>query len=121
MGMLIVAEPRAAFEHWRDQSDRGGFDRRRRRAQVRRAGVFLQPLRDVPHRAGHQAGGRVGPDLTHVGSRRYIAAGTLRRPAVISQRGSSIHSASSPGANMPIIKVPPQDLNALAHYLEGLK
>ena len=65
---------------------------------------------------------RLGPDLTHVGSRREIAAGTLRN-----HRGTLAGWIADPQAIKPGVFMPPsQDLDgetlrALATYLEHLK
>ena len=65
---------------------------------------------------------RLGPDLTHVGSRLYLAAGTLTN-----QRGNIAHWIANtqtvkPGARMPSSSdIDPATLNALAAWLEQLK
>jgi cytochrome c oxidase subunit II len=121
MGMLINAQPRAAFEEWRDHQIAAASsvddEERKHGEQV----FFSSPCVMCHTVRGTSAGGRVGPDLTHVGSRRYIAAGTLETTRGNLAAWIVDPQRIKPGANMPIIKVPPQDLNALAHYLEGLK
>ena len=70
---------------------------------------------------GTPAGSRVGPDLTHLASRKTIAAGTLPN-----SRG---HLAGwilnphnlKPGTQMPASMLESQDLHALLDYLETLK
>jgi cytochrome c oxidase subunit 2 len=69
---------------------------------------------------GTPAGGRAGPDLTHVGSRHSLAAGVLPN-----ERGSygawiAGNQAIKPGARMPEYRLAGPDLVALATYLEGL-
>ena len=70
---------------------------------------------------GTQAGGRVGPDLTHVASRRTIAAGTAAMTRG-SLRGWIIQpQAMKPGTSMPPSDLSPQDAEAVARYLETLR
>jgi cytochrome c oxidase subunit 2 len=91
-------------------------------AQARGQQVFLTSPCVMCHRIqGTDAGGRVGPDLTHVASRPTIAAGTLEN-----NRG---HLAGwvvdsqkiKPGNRMPPNNIEPQDLQALLDYLQSLK
>jgi cytochrome c oxidase subunit 2 len=70
---------------------------------------------------GTAAAGQAGPDLTHVGSRRSIAAGWLPN-----NRGN-LHGwilnpdALKPGTSMPATELAPADADALARYLEWLR
>jgi len=65
--------------------------------------------------------GEIGPDLTHLLSRREIAAGTL-----VNTRGNRagwiVDSQSiKPGNMMPPFPMPPSDLQALLAYLDTLE
>jgi cytochrome c oxidase subunit 2 len=71
---------------------------------------------------GTSAAGRVGPDLTHVGARRTLAALTI--PNTPSQLYAWITNpqAVKPGARMPgFASLPAAQRRALVAYLEGLK
>jgi cytochrome c oxidase subunit 2 len=70
---------------------------------------------------GTQAGGRVAPDLTHVGSRQTIAAGTLPLSRGTLAAWIVDPQGIKPGSNMPLIKLDPDEVEPLARYLEGLK
>jgi cytochrome c oxidase subunit 2 len=63
----------------------------------------------------------VGPDLTHVGDRQTIAAGTLMRNHVNMYQWVRNAQAFKPGAKMPAIEMSDQDLDAVITYLESLK
>jgi cytochrome c oxidase subunit 2 len=64
----------------------------------------------------------LGPDLTHVGSRRYIGAGTLRNDRGALEAWIANPHISKPGVRMPAsADLPLADLQALAAYLEQLK
>ena len=65
---------------------------------------------------------RVGPELTHVGSRPTIGAGVRPNTRADLRRWLQEVQAVKPGALMPAYAdLPGQDLDALAAYLESLK
>ncbi|WP_439374719.1 cytochrome c oxidase subunit II [Bradyrhizobium sp. DASA03120] len=70
---------------------------------------------------GTLAGGQLGPDLTHVGSRTTVAAGTL--PMTPAALGGWIADPQhvKPGSNMPKMPLQSDELIAILHYLEQLK
>jgi cytochrome c oxidase subunit 2 len=70
---------------------------------------------------GTSAGGQLGPDLTHIGGRTTIAAGTLPfSPAAL---GAWIADPQhiKPGNLMPKMPLQSDELIAIIHYLEQLK
>jgi cytochrome c oxidase subunit 2 len=70
---------------------------------------------------GTTAGGRAGPDLTHLASRRSIAAGTTPFSRGAVQGWIAQPQALKPGTMMPAVTLEPADANAVGHYLETLK
>jgi cytochrome c oxidase subunit 2 len=70
---------------------------------------------------GTDATGRPGPDLTHIGSRRSLAAGTLRMNRANLQGWVAQPQALKPGTMMPAVTLDPRDADAVARYLEQLK
>ncbi|MGA0597996.1 cytochrome c oxidase subunit II [Enterovirga sp. CN4-39] len=118
----VVALPPAEFEAWRE-------------AQARPASEpgsdFLQRGKELFARSGcgschavRGAGftGELGPDLTHVGSRRSIGAGLF--PNNVGTLGGWIADVQGlkPGARMPSYgSLSGEELRALAGYLEQLK
>ncbi|KQM61436.1 MULTISPECIES: cytochrome c oxidase subunit II [unclassified Sphingomonas] len=72
--------------------------------------------------AGTPAAGLIGPDLTHIGSRTSLGAGTtpMTRDALV--RFIVDAPSVKPGARMPAYpQLPRQDAQAIAAYLESLK
>jgi cytochrome c oxidase subunit 2 len=66
--------------------------------------------------------GAVGPDLTHVGSRLRIGAGTLPNGREALVRWIAQTDTVKPGVHMPEFRALPRgDLSALAAYLDSLK
>ncbi|WP_433413220.1 c-type cytochrome [Microtetraspora malaysiensis] len=70
---------------------------------------------------GTTVDGRVGPDLTHVASRRYLAAGAI--PNTPGYLGGWIADSQSikPGNVMPPQPLTPDQLHALIAYLGTLR
>jgi cytochrome c oxidase subunit 2 len=70
---------------------------------------------------GTGATGRAGPDLTHLASRRSIAAGTLPMTRGGLQGWIAQPQALKPGTSMPTVPLTPADADAVAHYLATLR
>lgn len=70
---------------------------------------------------GTGARGEIGPDLTHVGSRRGLGAGILQNDDEGFERWLRSLDHLKPGVHMPAFDMLPEDdLEALAAFLEGL-
>ena len=66
--------------------------------------------------------GRIGPDLTHVGGRLRIAAGTLPNAPAEFARWIGQTDRFKPGVHMPAFRtLSPSELAALGAYLESLQ
>jgi len=63
----------------------------------------------------------LGPDLTHVGSRSHLGAGTLRNHADALAAWIADPQTIKRGARMPATRLGEADLHALTAYLEHLK
>lgn len=71
---------------------------------------------------GTPADGRIGPDLTHVGSRLSLAAGVLPNEAGGFARWIGSTDRVKPGVRMPAFgMLAAEDVRALAAYLDGLE
>jgi cytochrome c oxidase subunit 2 len=71
---------------------------------------------------GTAADGKVGPDLTHVGSRMSLGAGILPNESAAFLRWIAHTEDVKPGVHMPAFgMLPKEDLRALAVFLEGLE
>jgi cytochrome c oxidase subunit 2 len=121
MGLLVVADPPPQYEAW-VQAQRAPAAEPQGDKAVRGKTVFQATSCAMCHSIqGTPAGAQRGPDLTHVGSRQTLAAGTLRNtPQELSSwiRNPQVHK---PGTNMPATPVSQEDLDALVAYLGGLK
>nr|WP_315382208.1 cytochrome c oxidase subunit II [uncultured Sphingomonas sp.] len=70
---------------------------------------------------GTPATGRAGPDLTHFGSRRSVAAGTLTMSRGAIQGWIAQPQALKPGTMMPPVALSGPDADAASRYLMGLQ
>jgi cytochrome c oxidase subunit 2 len=64
---------------------------------------------------------RFGPDLTHFGSRTTLAGGSLENTPQNLAAWLRDPAAMKPGAQMPALGLPPQQIDELVAYLESLK
>jgi cytochrome c oxidase subunit 2 len=122
MALHVVAETPAAFEAWlaRERGNAAApasaFLERGRQAFIKQRCAACHTIRGV---AGES---RLGPDLTHVGSRLHIAAGTLRNHSGTLAGWIADPQAIKPGTRMPAARdINGETLRALAAYLEHLK
>ena len=70
---------------------------------------------------GTDAGSKVGPDLTHLATRRMIAAATLSNAPGSLAGWISDPQRLKPGTRMPANPLQPDDLQALVTYLRSLQ
>lgn len=121
MAFLVVAEPPSQFAAWlAGQRDTAPTptDSLARRGK----GVFLGSSCVMCHAiSGTPAGSRVGPDLTHLASRRTLAAGTLPNTRANLTGWIVDPQVIKPGVKMPPNQFSGPDLTALVAYLETLK
>ncbi|UGQ48673.1 cytochrome c oxidase subunit II [Massilia endophytica] len=122
MALHVIALPQAEFDAWlagqaRDAAPPASGTLRRGRD------AFLAQRCNACHSVrGVSSGAALGPDLTHVGSRQYIAAGTLRTDQAalagwIADPQAIKHGARMPGAG----SMDGETVRALASWLESLK
>lgn len=121
MGLLVIAEPRAEYEAWYQAQLRPAALPATRRQQRGRELVETLPCALCHNVQGTAASGKTGPDLTHLASRRTLAAGTLPN-----HRGNLAGwildpQTLKPGNHMPANSMSSEDLQDLLAYLEILR
>ena len=118
MAFEVVADTPPAFSAW---AARQRADAAPAASAARGQAVFAAATCPVCHTVrGTDAAVTVGPDLTHVASRRMIAAGTLPNDRASLRRWIRDPQAVKPGAQMPRSDLPDADLDALVAWLETL-
>ncbi len=120
MAVYAVADPPAAFAAWRAAQLAPAAAPATPQAQAG-LGVFQAHCAVCHTVRGAGAEGILGPDLTHLMSRRTIAAGAL--PNRVGSLGGWIANpqAVKPDAKMPATNLSGPELGALLAYLETLK
>ena len=122
MALHVVAKSTAEFDRWLTAQAQPAAPAPSD-ALARGQQAFLAQRCNACHSVrGVAEGARLGPDLTHVGSRLYLGAGTLRN-----QSGAMAHwvtdiQSLKPGARMPASSdMDPATLQALGAWLEHLQ
>jgi cytochrome c oxidase subunit II len=121
MRLVVHADTPERFEQWRQQqlqpARAPGSDEERRGQSV-----FLSSSCILCHSIqGTDASATVAPDLTHVASRRWIAAGTLPNTQTNLASWVLAPQRVKPGSMMPATPLAPGDLAALTTYLASLQ
>ncbi len=122
MAFHVVADPPEEFAAW--------IAEQQEPAEAPLADSLVERGRDVFLSAGciqchtvrgTQATGQLGPDLTHLASRDWIAAGTLENTVGNLEAWISDPQAIKPGAKMPPTELDSEELQALVAYLQSLE
>jgi cytochrome c oxidase subunit 2 len=121
MALIVSVDRSADFRRW--------WQRQLQPAQLPAGQLSMAGYHYVTQRqcgrchtiAGTSAQGSVGPDLTHVASRRGIAAGTLPMSEGNLYGWIANPQAIKPGNSMPVSRLEPRELHAVVAYLETLK
>jgi cytochrome c oxidase subunit 2 len=120
MGFLVVAETPEEFDAWRSGQLLAASAPANDDASAGQQ-VFMSQSCSMCHTVrGTEAAGTVGPDLTHLASRRTLAAATI--PATRGNLAGWIVDPHGikPGVNMPSNQLKPDELQQLLAFLEGL-
>jgi cytochrome c oxidase subunit II len=122
MAFLVIAQSAEDYKAWLAAQAQpgvepkvGSLEQQGQQAFLGSACVYCHTIR------GTNASGRVGPDLTHLGSRQTIASGTLpNNPGNLA--GWMINSQTiKPGNHMPPMDLNGDQVQALLAYLATLK
>ncbi len=121
MGLRVVVMEGEDYARWRRQI-RAAADAPTDTQLRRGKELFLTACIGCHTVRGTIAGGRLGPDLTHVGARAAIGAETLPMSQENLERWITQNSQLKPGNLMPdYADYATEDLDALAAYLVSLK
>jgi cytochrome c oxidase subunit II len=121
MALYVIAQPRAEFDAWL-ASESHPNTLPTSVLLERGQQIFLGSDCEYCHTiAGTNASGTIGPDLTHIGSRSTLAAGTI--PNTPGSLAGWIVDPQhiKPGNKMPGTSLDGRDLQALVAYLESLR
>ncbi len=123
MGLLVVAQSGAEFDAWLASQARPARPPETAEAAAG-AALFTRLDCHLCHRirgSGAPGAATVGPDLTHIASRRTLGAATLaNEPGTLATWIRDPHVVK-PGVRMPATRLEERELAALVAYLGGLR
>jgi cytochrome c oxidase subunit 2 len=121
MAFFVIAEEQSAFDEWL-RSQRQGATAASDAEEISGQQAFMSKQCAACHTIrGTLANGTTGPDLTHVGGRKYIAAGLLETTRGSLAAWIADPQTLKPGNNMPMVPLSPDELRAISAYLASLK
>jgi cytochrome c oxidase subunit 2 len=112
MGFYVFADPPAVFRRWLA---------REQKPATHSSSLFVGKCGSCHAIRGTPARSRVGPDLTHVGSRTSLAALTLPNTPEHMAQWLRQTQKVKPGATMPDLNLTDAQVSQLTAYLESLK
>jgi cytochrome c oxidase subunit II len=120
MAFEVVADPPDRYDAWLDHQRQKAPEPATAQQQKGQT-LFVSTTCVMCHAVrGTNASARHGPDLTHLASRRTIAAGTLPNSAEFLKRWIRDPQQFKPGTTMPATNIPDADLDAIVAWLETL-
>jgi cytochrome c oxidase subunit 2 len=121
MALPVIVHPRADFAAWLAEARAPAAEPNDSSAKEGEKVFLAGPCSSCHAITGSPAFGTVGPNLTHLASRKTLGAGTL--PNTRGNLGGWVVDPQGikPGVRMPSNQLEPKDLRALLDYLETLK
>jgi cytochrome c oxidase subunit II len=121
MAFMVVALPPEEFQAWVDERQQPSPAPETEWLQRGRAVFFEAACHNCHAIGGIEAEGLIGPDLTHMGSRLTVGAGTLTNSPGNLSGWIANPQALKPGNRMPRSHIGSEDLHALVDYLFTLR
>jgi cytochrome c oxidase subunit 2 len=121
MALVVVVEPYGDFVKWWDHQLQPAPQPTTPLAMAGYKYVTTGPCSACHNIGGTTANGQVAPDLTHLASRKSLAAGTMPMSEGNLYGWVEDPQSLKPGVRMPTIGLEPDQLHAVVAYLETLK
>ena len=121
MSFWVYAEQPQLFDAWLQQQRQPAPEPRDEAAKRGRDLFVTGPCALCHNISGTVASARFGPDLTHLASRDWIAAGTLPNNRGYLAAWIADPQSLKPGNRMPATFLAPEDMQNLLAYLETLQ
>ena len=121
MAFFVVAEEPADFDRWVKSQQQGATDPSGDEIAAGQQVFLSRPCAACHAIRGTSATGTTGPDLTHVGGRKYIAAGLLETTRGSLAAWIADPQTLKPGNNMPMVPLSADELRSVSAYLASLK
>src|SRR4051812_48858799 len=113
MAFFVIAEDEAAFDNWAARQSQSVTPSSDTEAEAGRQVFLSKPCAACHAIRGTTAVGVNGPDLTHVGSRRYIGSGLLETTRGSLAAWIADPQTLKPGNNMPLVPLSAEELKAV--------
>jgi cytochrome c oxidase subunit II len=120
MSLYVVAQRRSAFNAWRANMANPAVSPATPAARTGEQLFMANQCASCHMIRGTAARGLVGPDLTHVASRRTLAGAEIRNTPAELRAWIADPQAIKPGARMPDLGLSGADYDDIAAYLEEL-
>jgi cytochrome c oxidase subunit 2 len=121
MRLVVIAEAPADFQNWFDAQLKPASDPQSEQ-EKKGQHAFLTSTCVMCHEIGGTiAGARQGPTLTHIATRQFIGAGTIKNTRDDLRRWIQDAHQFKPGIRMPQNPLRSDDLESLLDYLQSLK
>lgn len=120
MAFEVVAESRSEFDAWRAAQIKPAVEPANQ-TTTEGLKLFMNQCAGCHTVRGTDAAGVFAPDLTHMGSRRLIAAGTLKNTTQNTLDWVQHAQQIKPGAMMPSVTLTNQQADNLSAYLGTLR
>jgi cytochrome c oxidase subunit 2 len=121
MALLVVAEDPADFANWVSAQNRQAARPTEAEVATGQQLFLSKPCAACHAVRGTSADGKTGPDLTHVGSRRTIAAGLFDTTRGSLAAWIADPQTLKPGNNMPMVPLSGDELRSISAYMASLK
>jgi cytochrome c oxidase subunit II len=121
MAFIVVAETQQQFDAWADAQRKPAQATSEAESAAGRDAFLAKPCAACHTVRGTAAAGTTGPDLTHIGSRRYIAAGLFETTRGSLAAWIADPQTLKPGNNMPDVPLTPDELRSISAYMASLK
>lgn len=117
MGLRVVADTPETFQRWRSEQLEPVSPPPSGTAAAQGEVIFQSRCGGCHRVRGTLAGGALGPDLTHVATRKTIAAGTIPNTPAYLSAWIADPQHIKPGTQMPAMPLSGQDLQAIRSFL----
>jgi cytochrome c oxidase subunit II len=120
MGIAVVAEAPQAFDAWRSAQLK--TVQKQQSGNLAHGEALFQARCGACHTVrGTLAGGKLGPDLTHVASRGGLASNTMQNTIATLTGWIADPQRIKPGTKMPTLPLQATELTAISQYVQSLK
>lgn len=121
MALEVVAQEPEAYRQWLESQRRSAVVSQDAAVIAGRDVFMRKPCAACHTIRGTEAKGTSGPDLTHVASRRLLAAGVLQNSAGSLAAWIADPQTIKPGNNMPLVPMTSEELRQVTAFLETLR